>query len=80
MEKWPVFNQNHGLSPLEKSQFFDLLNFFFFIVHEYRTTPLPGLYFLKTKYGKMAIFEPKPWVINPFEKISIFRLFEFPFL
>ena len=29
MEKWPVFNQNHGLSPLEKSQFFDLLNFFF---------------------------------------------------
>ena len=29
----------------------------------------------KKKIGKMAIFEPKPWV-NPFGKISIFRLFE----
>ena len=27
------------------------------------------------KVGKMAIFGPKPWV-NPFEKMSIFRLFE----
>ena len=29
MEKWPFFGQNHGLTPLEKSQFFDFLNFFF---------------------------------------------------
>ena len=27
MEKWPIFEQNHGLTPLEKCQFFDLLNF-----------------------------------------------------
>ena len=31
--------------------------------------------FYKIKVGKMAIFGPKPWV-NPFGKMSIFRLFE----
>ena len=30
---------------------------------------------LKKKVGKIAIFGPKPWV-NPFGKMSIFRLFE----
>ena len=29
MEKWPIFDENHGLTPLEKSQFFDDLNFLF---------------------------------------------------
>ena len=29
----------------------------------------------KKKVGKMAIFEPKPWV-NPFGNMSIFQLFE----
>ena len=33
---------------------------------------------LKKKVGKMAIFGPKP-VVNPFGKISIFRLFGFFF-
>ena len=28
LEKWPYFDQNHGLTPLQK-QFFDILNFFF---------------------------------------------------
>ena len=27
MEKWPIFEQNHGLTPLQKFQFFDFLNF-----------------------------------------------------
>ena len=31
LEKWPFFDQNHGLTPLEKFQFFDFWNFFFFI-------------------------------------------------
>ena len=31
LEKWPFFCQNHGLTPLEKLQFFDFLNFFFFL-------------------------------------------------
>ena len=29
--KWPIFDQNHGLTPLEKCQFFDLLNFLFLL-------------------------------------------------
>ena len=29
VEKWPFLNQNHGLTSLEKSQFFDFLNFLF---------------------------------------------------
>ena len=29
LEKWPFFDQTHGLTPLEKSQFFDILNFLF---------------------------------------------------
>ena len=44
-------------------------------VLEYRERHFPVLYCLKKKVGKMAIFGQKPWV-NPFRKISIFRLFE----
>ena len=44
-------------------------------VLEYRKRHFPGLYCLKKKFKKMAIIGPKPWV-NPFEKMSIFRLFE----
>ena len=29
MEKWPFLDQNHGLTPLKKSQFFNFLNFLF---------------------------------------------------
>ena len=28
-EKWPFLDQNHGLTPLKKCQFFDFLNFMF---------------------------------------------------
>ena len=57
---------------------FELLDFIalkdVFFVLEYRKRHFPGLYG-KKKGGKMAIFGPKQW-INPFEKMSIFRLFE----
>ena len=46
-----------------------------FFVLEYRKTHFPGLYCLKEKVGKMAIFARKPWV-KPFGKMSIFGLFE----
>ena len=81
MEKWPFLKQNHGLIPLEKFEFFDFLNFCFYrlarryFVIEYRETYFPGLFCLQKKVGKIAIFEPKPWV-NPFEKIGILGLFE----
>ena len=29
IEKWPIFDQNHELTPLEKSRFLDFLNFLF---------------------------------------------------
>ena len=34
-----------------------------------------NIFLTKIKFGKMAIFGPKAWV-NPFQKMSIFRLFE----
>ena len=46
-----------------------------FFVLEYRKIHFAGLHCGKKKVGKMAIFGPKPWV-NPFGKMSIFRLFE----
>ena len=41
-----------------------------FIALGYRKRHFPGLYRLKKKVEKMAIFGPKPWV-NPLVKISI---------
>ena len=80
-EKWPFWDQNHGLTPLEKCQFFDVLTSCFHILErplfvlEYRKRHFPGLFCLKKKVRKMAIFIPKPWV-NPFRKMSIFPLFQ----
>ena len=54
--------------------FFYSLERRFFVV-EYRKIHFPGLYCLKRKVGKMVIFGPKP-LVNPFGKMSIFRLFE----
>ena len=34
LEKWPFLDKNDGLTPLEKCQFFDFLNFFFFIAQK----------------------------------------------
>ena len=42
---------------------------------EYGKSRFPGLFSLKKRVGKMPIFGPKPWV-NPFGKMSVFRLFE----
>ena len=91
METWPFLDQNHGLTPLQKCQFFDFLNFlllqrrkvFFwsrissrrFFVLEYHKRHLPGLYCLKKHLEKWNVFGPKPWV-NPFGKLSILPLFE----
>ena len=62
LEKWPFFEKNHGLTALEKSQFFDFFNFFFlslekhFLVLQYRKRHFPVLYCLKKELAKMAIF------------------------
>ena len=63
LEKGPFLDQNHGLIRLEKCHFFNFLNLsflepkkVFFFVLEYRKRHFPGLYCLKTKVEKMAIF------------------------
>ena len=68
----PVW-KNVNFSTFGTSCFYSLERRFF--VLEYRKRHFPGLYCLKKKVGKMAIFGPKPWV-NPFGKMSIFRRFQ----
>ena len=49
LEKWPFFDQSHGLTPLEKCQFFHILKFLFLYPRkasfflEYRKRQFPGL-------------------------------------
>ena len=64
--------KNANLSTFWTSCFYSLERRFFIL--DYQKRDFPGLSYLK-KIGKMAIFGRKPWV-NPFGKISIFRLFE----
>ena len=78
LEKWPFLDQNQTLWKnvnfwtfwsscfySQKARFFDL---------EYLKRNFCGLYCIKEKVGKMAIFGPKPWV-NSFGKMSIFLTF-----
>ena len=73
-------DQYHGLTSLEKCNFSTCWTSCFyslerrFLALEYRKRHFPGLYCLKKKVGKMAIFGPKPWV-NPLGKMSIFSFF-----
>ena len=46
-----------------------------FSVLEYRKRHFPNQHWRKKNVGKMAILGPKPWV-NPFGKMSIFRILE----
>ena len=72
------FFQNHGLTSLEKCQFFDFLKFFFyslkrcFFLLKYRKRRFPGLYCLKKKLEKWKFLDQS----HGFGKMSIFRLFE----
>ena len=77
-----IFEPKPWVNPLGKMSIFStfLTSCFYslkrrFYVIEYHKRHFPGLYCLKKKVGKMAIFGLKPWV-NPVEKMSIFRLFE----
>ena len=79
--KMAIFGPKPWVNPLEKCKFPDFSEVFFyslesnFLVLEYHKKHFPGLFWLKKKLVKMAIFGPKPW-LTPLEKImSIFRLF-----
>ena len=74
MEKWPFLSKHHvNFSTFWISSFYSLERRF--LVLEYDKRHFPGLYCLKKKVAKAAIFGPKPWV-NLFAKMSIFRLFK----
>ena len=82
LEKWPFLNQSHGLTPLEKCHFFRLFELLFFLAQKgvFSFQNIVRDIFLwyiaeKEKVKKRPIFGPKSWV-NPFGKMSIFRLFE----
>ena len=85
LEKWPFLVQKFGLTLWKYVNFLTFLTFRFyslercFLVLEYRKTHFPGLYCLKKKVGKMAIFGPKVWV-NPLEICQFFDFLNFVFL
>ena len=76
-EKWPFLDLNQGLSLLEKSQFFDFLNFLFFcqrfFVLEYDKTHFLGPYWQRKKSWKNRQFQTKT-MDYPLWKTSIFCL------
>ena len=78
LEKWQFLDRNHGWKNVNFSTFWTSCFYSLqrpFLVPEYHKKHFPGLYCLKKKHGKMGIFKAKPWV-NPFGKMSIFRLLE----
>ena len=79
LEQWSILDKNHGLTPLEKFEFFDFLNSCFYSLEKrfllQNIAKDIFLAYIRKKVGKIAIFGQKPWV-NPFGNMSIFRLFE----
>ena len=85
MEKWPFFDQSHGLTPLEKCQFFDFWTSCFFslervfFVLEYRKRHFPGLYCLQKKLEKWPFLD-QIHRLTPLEKCQFFDVLKFFFL
>ena len=80
--KMAIFGHKPSVYPFRKMSIFGLFELLLFIAQKgiffalkYHKGHFPALYCIKKQVGKMAIFGPKPWV-NPFRKMSIFRLFE----
>ena len=73
MKKPQLFDQNHGLSPLQKCQFCLLFKSMFILSTKAcfltRTSPILflGVFCIKQNVNEISNFWPKPWT-NPFEK------------
>ena len=86
MEKWPFFDQNHGLTPLEKFNFSTFLTLFFwglerrFFVLEYCKSHFPGLYCKKKKDMEKWPFFDQNHGLTPLEKSQFFDFLNFFFL
>ena len=77
-----IFAQKPGFNHFTKMSIFRLFELLVcfslerhIFVLEYRKSYFPGLYSIRRKVGKTAVFGAITWV-NPFGKISIFLLFE----
>ena len=79
MEKIPLFDQTHGLTLWENSNFFHFLkrnlcvqeSVLFYL--EYQQKIFLGLFCPKTNYGKNSNFWPKPWTLQNFEFFTLFK-------
>ena len=86
LEKWPFLDQNHGLTPLEKCQFFEFSTSFFyslerrFFVLEYRKRYFPGLYCAKEKKLEKWPFLDQNHGLTPLEKYQFFNVSNFVFI
>ena len=78
MEKWKFLDQSHGLTPLQKCQFLDFLNFLFFWPRkaffslEYSKRHFTGLYCLKEKVEKWWFLDQNHG-LTPLEKCPFFN-------
>ena len=85
LEKWPYLEQNHGLTPLEKCQFFDILNLLFlqprkaFFVLQYRKSHIPNQYCLKKMLEKWPYWDQNH-DLTPLEKCQFSDFWNFLFL
>ena len=80
LEKWAFLSRNQGLTPLEKYEFFNILNFFLFslerrfFVLEYLETHFPGLDWLKKKLEKWPFLDQN-YGLTPFENVNFLTLY-----
>ena len=85
MEKWPILDQNHGLTLLEKCQFFDFLNLCFyslercFLVLEYRKRLFPGLYCLRKELLEKWPFLDQNYGLTLWENVNFLTFWTFRF-
>ena len=79
--KVELFNQNHGLTPLQKLKFFEFLKMTFYSLErlvlslKHYLEVFQGVFSIKTDMHGSSIFLPKS-LVNPFAKMHIFCLFE----
>ena len=72
MEKWPIFHQNHGLTPWEKSQFLDFFNFLFLQAKN-------AFFVLRKSMEKWPIFDENHG-LTPLQKSQFFDFLNLLFL
>ena len=85
MEKWPFLDQNHGLTPLEKPQFFDFFNFFFlqpkkaFFCFRISQNTFSGTILHLKKNMEKVPFLDQNHGLTPLEKSQFFHFLNFLF-